>query len=357
VKAIDLKNLGLTVARARVVFSLVILASVYVDRTTGGLFGISRCMLITLVIYFAYAIGAYLALNLGFITCHLLAAATVLDLLLASALGIFTEGPTSPALAMFLFAIAAAGYWASLRSIVTVTLLSVLLYLLVIVHSGLSLTNPYLMRAVYLGIVGYLIDFLGQEREKFERRLHDLEAEAERQRIARSLHDGYIQALAGISLRLETCRDMLLCDQLTEALTEVLEIQADVSREYDDVRTYVRSLGGAEAIPSEGLRTFDTEFRVNAAFIADGPTAEHLLQIVLESIRNTQQHAGARMARINLQRKGQEIQITVDDDGVGFSDATKPPWSMLSRVAEFGGTLAISSSGPGAHIDIAIPTK
>ena len=62
------------------------------------------------------------------------------------------------------------------------------------------------MRAVYLAIAGYLIGFFSQQRALFEAEVRELETRAERQSIARSLHDGYVQALAGVNLRLETCR-------------------------------------------------------------------------------------------------------------------------------------------------------
>jgi signal transduction histidine kinase len=256
---------------------------------------------------------------------------------------------------MFLFAIAATGCWADLHLILVVTVLSVVLYLSVIFCSGFSATNPYLMRPAYLGIAGYLIAFFGKEREKFEKRVRELEAEAERKTIARSLHDSYIQALAGISLRLESCRDMLISSQPTEALVEVEEIQEEVSKEYDDVRQYVRSLAGADWRPSASFGGLNTEFRVHAAFVARGAIAQHLMQIVLESIRNTQQHAQARSATINVQNAAEAIRITVDDDGIGFGGSVKPPWTIASRVAEFGGRLAIDSGRPGAHLEISIP--
>ena len=42
-----------------------------------------------------------------------------------------------------------------------------------------------------------------------ESRIRELESASQRERIARSLHDGYMQALAGVNLRLETCRELL----------------------------------------------------------------------------------------------------------------------------------------------------
>lgn len=357
VKSLDLKTLGLVTARARIVLSLVVLLSIYVDRTTGGLFGIGSYMLITLLFHLAYGVVTYLAISRGFATVPLLWSTAALDLFFASTLALFTEGPTSPALAMFLFAIIATGCWADLRSVLTVTLASVVLYLVVIILSGPGITSPYLMRAAYLGIAGYLIDFFGQQREKFEARVHELEAEAERHRIARSLHDGYLQALAGMSLRLESCRDMLITNQPEEALAEIGEIQVGVTREYDEVRAYVLTLASTQpqAI-GQTFATRKTQFQIHAAFTGAGTLIEHIVQIVLEGIRNTQRHAHAKSALINVSQVRDTICITIDDDGVGFGESAKPPWTIASYVAEFGGKLTIRSDAPGAHLEIAIPT-
>jgi signal transduction histidine kinase len=119
-----------------------------------------------------------------------------------------------------------------------------------------GLASVYLMRAVYLAIAGYLIGFFGQQRVNFERRLRELETDAERETIARSLHDGYLQALAAVSLRLESCRDMLCSNDLAAALAEIKEIQLGVSREYDEVREYVHSLV-AEERPVAGSGRMD----------------------------------------------------------------------------------------------------
>ena len=237
-----------------------------------------------------------------------------------------------------------------------VTISSVALYVLVVAMSD-GLMNIYTMRAAYLAIAGYLIGFFGQQRVNFETQLRRLQGEAEREAIARSLHDGYIQALAGISLRLESCRDMLASDQPDEAIAEIKEIQVGVTREYDEVRQYVRTLAGTDPqIADHALAKVNTQFRVHAVFIAAKPLVEHIVQIILEGVRNTQQHGHANSASIYVAQVGDTIRITIDDDGVGFRDSVMPPWTIASRVTEFGGKLAIESDGPGAHLEIAIPT-
>jgi signal transduction histidine kinase len=354
----DLRNLGLVVARARIALCFFVLLSIWVDPAIGGLFAIDRYMLTTLAIHLAYSGAIFLALR-RFASTVLFQITTVLDIVFAAMLTFLTEGPTSPGLAMFLFAIIATGCWADFRQRVVVTVISAAFYLLVIEASGVTMSNPYVMRAVYLGIAGYLIDFFGSERDKIEKRLRELELESERHKIARSLHDGFMQALAATSLRLETCRDMLLCDQGNDALAEIKEIQTGVAVEYDEVRNYVRALTRARQDPdAKSPHRRDTVFRMETAFVASGPLLEHIVQIVLESVRNTQRHGQASAAEIKIQKAGEVIRIDFDDNGVGFKESDTPPWTIASRVAEFGGRLAIKADVPaGAHLEIELPAS
>jgi signal transduction histidine kinase len=151
---------------------------------------------------------------------------------------------------------------------------------------------------------------------------------------------------------------MLISDQPAEALAEIKEIQVAVAREYDDVREYVRTLASTDRqITGQTFAKLNTQFRVHASFTAAGPLVEHIIQIILEAIRNTQRHGHADSAAIDVGQAGSHIRITIDDDGVGFGDSAKPPWTISSRVAEFGGQLAIRSNAPGAHLEIAIPIE
>lgn len=351
----DFSELDRNVAQARVVLSLLVLMSLYVDPSTGGLFDVTKWQFITLICHLFYSSLMYLALSRGVHIDSVRKFSIALDLLFATAVALVTEGRTSPSFVFFVFAILAVGLGASLRDTILTTSCSVALYILVIALSN-GLMSDYLMRAVYLAIAGFVIGFFGQQRANFETRLREMEADAEREAIARSLHDGYIQALAGISLRLESCRDMLISDQPAEALAEIKQIQIVVDHQYDEVREYVRSLAHADwQRRSQTLEDFNTQFRIQAAFAGPGSTIEHIMQIVLEGVRNTRQHGHAHVAAINVQQIGEAIRITIDDDGIGFPDSINPPWTIASRVAESGGRLVIRTAGRGAHLDIAIP--
>ena len=351
----DFSDLDLQIARSRVVLSLLAMLSLYIDPSAGGLFHLGGWLLTTLLCYLAYSALTFLSLNYRVGANTIRKLSTGFDLIFATAIAFLTEGRTSPSFVFFVFAIVAVGFRTGFRDTLLVTLFSVVLYSCVVALSD-GLMSIYTMRAVYLAIAGYLIGFFGQQRVNFEARVRELEAEAEREAIARSLHDGYLQAMAGISLRLESCRDMLVSNQPEEALAEIKEMQVGVTREYDEVREYLRTLASTDQkTTGPPVARQSTQFRINAAFTATGPLIEHVVLIILEGVRNTQRHGHANSAVIDVGQVREHIRIRIDDDGVGFGDSVQPPWTIASRVAEFGGQLAIRSDAPGAHLEIAIP--
>ena len=336
--------LDLALCRARIVLSVVALLSMYIDPTVGGFLGIDSYALVTGFSYFSYSLAVYFAVRQGLINRQRLWITAALDIAFATILARATEGQTSPSFALFLFAVIAAGCWSDLNGTILVTGTCVIMYLVAIAVGPREVTNLHLMRAGYFAIAGYLIIFFGQQRANLENRLRDLETNAERQNIARSLHDGYIQSLAGVNLRLESCRDMLISKQTEEALTEISELQRLVDREYDEVRAYVRSLVNTDPVLArENFQGFKTRFRVHAEFGARGLIVEQVLLIALEGVRNTRRHGRARQAKIDMLHAEGSIRIIIDDDGVGFGGSVNPPWTIASRVAEFGGHISINS--------------
>jgi len=367
-KAADFVDLELNIARARIVLSLVALLSIYVDPTTPdlsswmplttGAFTIDVHTLAVLAIHLAYGVAIYLALSRRVATAHVPTISTALDLFFASAVALFTEGATSPAFAFFTFAIIAVGCRAGFRGTLAVTFSSIALYLAVIVFLARGAKELYVMRPAYLAVTGYLIGFLGQQSVNREARIRERESAAERHGIARCLHDSYAPGLAGVNLRLQSCRELLLQGCSADALAELTELQAGVIREFDEVRTYIHSLADLDRVESApgSLPVDDTRFRVRADFVASGLLVEQVLQIMLEGMRNTRRHAGARSATIEAADAADMIRIAIDDDGVGFHTAAETPWSIASRVAEVGGRLRIvDSQRLGAHLEIEMP--
>ena len=356
VKSPNFCGLDFNIARGRIVLSLLAMLSLYIDPSTaGGLFHLNRLALATLLCHLAYSVGIYLTLQQRPTGIALANLSIALDLFFATAVAFLTEGQTSPSYVFFVFAIVAAGIRPGLLSTIAVTIFSVTLYLMVIVWSD-GITNFYVMRAVYLAIAGYLIGFVGRQRAAFEAHVHELESRAERHSIARSLHDGYVQALAGVNLRVQTCRELLGRQRPDDALAQLTELQAGVAREYDEVRAYIRELAGVDVSSARTVTAAaeDPHFEVQMAFAGHGTTGEHLLQIMLEGLRNARRHGLPRCVTINVNGLENKLLITIDDDGVGFSESAHPPWAIASRVAELGGHLIMNRDGV-TRLEIEMP--
>ncbi len=350
----DYTHLDLNVARARIALSIVALISIYIDPTTGeGIFTIDRAVLGTLALHFAYGLTAYSLIRRRVSPEQVFAMTTALDILFATAVAFFTEGPTSPSYVFFTFAIIAVGCRTGLRATLWVTFVSVALYLLLIALSPQGLESLYMMRPAYLAITGCVIGFLGQQRALFETRIRELETLEEREEIARALHDGYVQVLAGLNLRFEGLRELLIRGRTDKALEEMRELQIGVTREYDEVRAYIHSLMNLDRrIAETASAGSDTHFHFEADFSANGLLVEHILLIMLEGARNARRHAQAREVSIKAHSAGELVRITIDDDGVGFEQA-EAPWAIASRVAEFGGQLRlVGQNRTGAHMEI-----
>ncbi|HVB78475.1 MAG TPA: histidine kinase [Candidatus Binataceae bacterium] len=349
-------DFDLDIARIRIVLSLLAMLSLYMDPfTAGGLFHLEPWMLATLLCHLTYSVGTYFLLEYQVAKRWLPAATTVLDLLFAMGIAYLTQGRTSPSYIFFVFAIIAVGVRGTQRAIIRITLCGVALYLLAIFVAH-GLTGAYAMRAVYLAIAGYLVGFFAQQRANHEDRGRELEAQAERHSIARLLHDSYVQSLAGVNLRLETCRELLRRGRPDDATRELNELQLGVKRQFDEVREYVRSLAGVDSNSTSEVAdiTADPKIQINGVFNGSSRLGERILQIMLEGLRNARKHARASSVRIDASEIAGRVLITIADDGVGFPPASDPPWTIASHVAETGGRLRFSESGP-ACLQVEIP--
>jgi signal transduction histidine kinase len=355
-KTDGLRQFDINIARTRVAMSLLAMISLYVDPTTaGGLFHLDRYALAALILHLVYSVAMVVALRFDASAQRLVTAAIVLDLGFAAAVARLTEGQTSPSYVFFVFAIVAAGIRGGLARTIAVTALSVLLYL-GLIASAQAIGGAYVMRAVYLAIAGSLVAFFGRYRAQFEARLRELETRTERESIARSLHDGYVQALSGINLRLQTTRELLARGAAADAARHLNELQLSVTREYDEVREYLHSLAGLNRASSETALPDlpDPDLVLDISLTARAMLGEQILQIMLEGLRNASRHARARMVRIEARRSGSDVHLSMADDGIGFAPSADVPWAIASRANELGGTVALGGDG-SATIEVVIP--
>lgn len=346
-----------SIAQCRILLSIAAPLAVYLDPTvpvlvppggpSGAAFFIDPLALGILLLHLAYSLALFATVASEKLPLQRVTLVSNCgDVLFGALVALVTEGTNSPFYTFFLFAVLAAGLRGSRRTAGIVTGTSIALYVGLLLVARPDGFGFYATRTVYLAITGYLVGFLGHQRRNLDTSLKDL---------TRSLHDGYAQALAGVNLRVETCRQLIRRGRAEDAFAELSELQVGVNREYDDLRAVVRSLRGLEVTPSPAITGDATRFSVAAHLDAPLPIVEHALQIMLEGARNVSRHAHARRATIAAAASSDRLVIEIEDDGVGFPADAPPPWSITSRAEEVGGRVSIDERDAGGRLVVELP--
>ena len=354
------------IARGRLIFSGLVTVAVVVDplqpsvnpwlTLMGSAYPLDADFLGTILFHLLYSTLIYLAVRgRGTTGSRFASLTTSTDVLFAAAVAFVTEGRSSLFYPFFSFAIVESGVRWGLRRTLMVTAASAALWIAMIalwVPDGIIF---YLMRPVYLMVIGYLVGYLGEERLALENDVRTLEANEQRLRIARDLHDGCAQVLAALNLQLESCQNLLRAGHTDELLTDLRDLQKSINSEHDELRAYLRSLAGVGAAGATTTAS-DPRIRVRLDLDASGALVDQVLRIVREGVTNIRRHAGAYAAVIQAASDATHVQISIDDDGRGFASDTERPWSILSRVSELGGSLDMTrQDGSGAHLTISLP--
>jgi two-component system sensor histidine kinase DesK len=168
---------------------------------------------------------------------------------------------------------------------------------------------------------------------------------AERERIARDLHDLLGHTLSLIALKAELAGKLVERDP-ERAGREIREVER-ISREaLREVRTAVAGYR-SEGLQAElararlALEASGLQFEYFAQPVELDPEAETVLALALrESVTNVIRHAGARTCRISLEQAAEETRLEVRDDGRGGSAPEGIGLaSMRERVEGLGGRL------------------
>ena len=167
------------------------------------------------------------------------------------------------------------------------------------------------------------------ERARSDARLHLAHEEverlaviAERERIARDLHDLLGHTLSMITLKSELARKLTKTDPMRAAseMAEVETISRDtLSQVREAVRGY-RAKGMAGEIESakRALKWASVEFDMHADVLDLPPRHETALALALrEGVTNIVRHSGATRARAELKRDPDRVTFTLTDDGCG----------------------------------------
>lgn len=355
------------IVRCRLIFSVAVAVAIVLDplqpQLNPWLHLIDRShpmdpdLLGTIFLHTAYSGCAYLAFRSGRIALERFASATTVADVLFAAVVFVTEGRSILFTPFFTFAIVGSGVRWGMRRTMIVTGASLTLWFAMIVVWAPEGAFFYVMRPVYLLIVGYLVGYLGEARVQLQSEVQMLAAADDRLRIARELHDGCAQVLSAVNLQLESCRNLARAGRTDALIGDLEEMQRSINAEHDELRSYLRALAGMNA-PGGVTKISDPRIRVSIDIDASGASVDQVLRIVRESVTNVRRHAAASTAVIHAEGDADGIAISIDDDGRGFESVDQAPWSIASRVKELGGTLRLDTSElTGAHITIALPSS
>jgi len=216
------------------------------------------------------------------------------------------------------------------------------------------------------------------ERARLFARSTQLGAVEERNRLAREIHDTIAQGLTATTLQLESADALLDTGSSTERAREPLRRALSLTQ--SNLEEARRSVLDLRAAPlegrslSEGLQAlvngWETETGVPVRFQAVNgsrplpPRVEvALYRICQEALTNVARHAEARRVTVRLVATPEQVQLTIEDDGLGFdaSDTAEDRHGLVGmneRARMLGGALDLSTSpGAGTRVRVTVPLE
>jgi signal transduction histidine kinase len=201
----------------------------------------------------------------------------------------------------------------------------------------------------------------------------------ERTRIAQETHDGLLQSLMGVRIRLNRSKRL---SQMPAARlqAELDEMASEITYSVQDLRNLINELN--DQILPDGLtaalqqliqrqqRTYPIDIQADLHCAPDLIPVDqelHILRIVQEALANAARHSGAAHVWLAVgcveQNGATLLHVQIRDDGRGFDPATQTGagWglkNMQRRATQLHGELRIDSRpGRGAVIDLTIPLR
>ncbi len=201
-------------------------------------------------------------------------------------------------------------------------------------------------------------------------------AQRERNKISRDLHDGSIQSLYAIQLRLGRTAGKLAIEP-AKAGSELSAVRRELDAVIAEIRQFITAETATEqpvdlcAVlqalaqrAGSGTNTrIDLQCDAGASGRLTGDQAVQLANIAREALSNSLRHARPREVRVALRPDGATVVLEIADNGAGFDQMFLRRnglglASMQSRASELKGTFEMQSSpGEGTRIVVRVPVS
>jgi signal transduction histidine kinase len=224
--------------------------------------------------------------------------------------------------------------------------------------------------------MGWLLGYLAEQHKL-------LRAEVERANVARVLHDGVLQSLPAVEIRLHLLSESKAgstAQELREELRQLQNILREEARKLRELMQQVKPLDvdgkSLRASLIEVVGRFERGAGIRAHFLSDSSVVDIersvcgvVVRIVQEALANVRKHSCATEVSVRLDRRDSNWQLTIEDNGVGFpfsgrfsqselKDSGRGPLVISECVGSIGGELTLDSmKGRGSRLEVTIPVK
>ncbi len=218
------------------------------------------------------------------------------------------------------------------------------------------------------------LETANRQLSEYAARVEDLTIVAERQRIARELHDTLSQGLAGLILQLEAADAHLSNERVEKARVIVSDAMAQARVTLADARNAIDDLRQPapddlekalcrEATRFEQATGIATNCQVEAGLDLSETSTDAALRIVSESLANVARHAQAHRVTITACAEGAWLALSIEDDGIGFDTTLEQTGhygliGIRERARLAGGRFDIRSQpGAGTTVSVRLPLE
>lgn len=179
-----------------------------------------------------------------------------------------------------------------------------------------------------LGGLSALLDRMALDLRGLMRSRAQLATLAERQRLARDLHDTVKQKAFALNLQLATARRLLGdapgTDRLAQAQRLTQQIQQELAQILDELRASDTELPFTERVRARAIDWSHTSGLAPSFSMDDLPPLsnaqeESLLRILDEALANVLRHAGATRIEIAIRREADRVRLAIVDNGRGIA--------------------------------------
>lgn len=226
-------------------------------------------------------------------------------------------------------------------------------------------------QATVLTALGELLGII-VENHRLRIEAEELAALEERQRLAREVHDAVSQSVYSLSLFARSASDALNDRDETKLISNLQDIEGtslQVMREMRLLLYQLREPGGDDDIPSalearfrqvENRLGIQATYEIGANISLPTQIQHEVWRIITEALNNTVKHANASQVHIQITNVGEQLVVTIQDDGIGFDDSQESTGmglnNMRARADNLGGRLGVSSTpGGGTQVMLQLP--